>query len=130
MRVLMTSDTIGGVWTYALELCRALRPHGVEVAVATMGNPPTPDQQSDLARLDHVQLFQSTYKLEWMDDPWDEVDEAGQWLMELEEEISPDVIHLNGYAHGSVLFRAPVLVVGHSCVLSWWQAVKKQDCPA
>ncbi len=25
MRVLMTTDTVGGVWTYALELTRALR---------------------------------------------------------------------------------------------------------
>ena len=50
--------------------------------------------------------------------------------MELEEKIAPDLIHLNGYVHGSLLFRAPVLIVGHSCVFSWWQAVKKGDCPA
>ena len=36
-RVLMTADTIGGVWTYALELTRALQPHGIEVLLATMG---------------------------------------------------------------------------------------------
>ena len=37
MKVLMTADTVGGVWTYALELAGALAPHGVTVALATMG---------------------------------------------------------------------------------------------
>ena len=41
MRVLMTADTVGGVWTYALDLARALAPHGVSVALATMGRLPT-----------------------------------------------------------------------------------------
>ena len=36
-RILMTADTIGGVWTYALEFARALGPHGIEVTLATMG---------------------------------------------------------------------------------------------
>jgi glycogen synthase len=42
MRVLITTDTIGGVWTYAMELARALAPRRVEIALATMGAPLTP----------------------------------------------------------------------------------------
>jgi hypothetical protein len=38
-KVLMTADTVGGVWTYALELAAGLGEHGVEVAIATMGAP-------------------------------------------------------------------------------------------
>src|SRR5437868_5547300 len=34
-RVLMTADTVGGVWSYALELSRALGKCGVEVGLAT-----------------------------------------------------------------------------------------------
>ena len=36
MRVLMTADTVGGVWTYALELAGALAPLGVDITLATM----------------------------------------------------------------------------------------------
>ena len=40
-RILMTADTIGGVWSYALELAQGLARHGVEVALATMGRVPS-----------------------------------------------------------------------------------------
>jgi glycosyltransferase involved in cell wall biosynthesis len=70
------------------------------------------------------------YRLEWMEDPWDDVTEAGEWLLALEREIAPDVVHLNGYCHAALPWRAPVVVTGHSCVLSWWQAVHGTDAPA
>ena len=35
-KILMTADTVGGIWTYAIELCRAIRPYGIQVALATM----------------------------------------------------------------------------------------------
>ena len=130
MRVFMTVDTVGGVWTYALELARALRPHGVEIALASMGVPLTAVQRAELAAVPDVELFESTYRLEWMDEPWDDIAVAGEWLLSLQEELRPDVVHLNGYAHGALPWRAPVLVVGHSCVLSWWAAVKGERAPA
>jgi glycosyltransferase involved in cell wall biosynthesis len=111
MRVLMTADTVGGVWTYANDLVRAL---DAEVTIATMGPPPA-------ERGEHVLV--STYALEWEDDPWDDVDRAGAWLLELEERLEPDVVHLNGYAHGALPWRAPVVVAAHSDVVSWWWAV-------
>ena len=128
-RILMTADTVGGVFTYALELCRGLADHGVEVVLATMGARLTPAQRARLATLENVQVYESELRLEWMDDPWRDVDAAGAWLLELEAVHRPDVIHLNGYAHGALPWRAPVLVVAHSCVLSWWQAVKGEDAP-
>jgi glycosyltransferase involved in cell wall biosynthesis len=126
-RVLMTADTVGGVWTYALDLARGLAREGVEVALATMGAPLCPDQRREAGSLP---VFESSYRLEWMQDPWDDVAQAGGWLRELETRLAPDIVHLNGYAHASEPFRAPVLVVGHSCVLSWWRAVKAAEAPA
>src|SRR5688500_2012496 len=100
MKILLTTDTVGGVWTYAIELARALRPHGVEVALATMGDPVRPEQRRQVEALDNVRLFESTFKLEWMQEPWDDVSRAGEWLLKIESELRPDVVHLNGYAHG------------------------------
>lgn len=123
-RVLMTADTVGGVWTYALELARALQPHGIEIELATMGAPLSADQRAEAAKLLHVTLHESEYRLEWMDDPWRDVDAAGEWLLALAARTEPNVIHLNGYAHAALPWQVPVLVAAHSCVLSWWKAVK------
>jgi glycosyltransferase involved in cell wall biosynthesis len=130
MRVLMTADTIGGVWTYAVELVRALESHGVQTVLATMGGRLSAAQRRDAAAVRSAHVVESTFRLEWMDDPWPDVDRAGDWLLGLEQETAPDLVHLNGYAHAALPWRAPTVVVGHSCVCSWWRAVRGADAPA
>ena len=130
MKVLMTADTLGGVWTYALELASALSAHDVQIALATLGGPLTPQQQRDVEKLSDVEVFESSYKLEWMDDSWDDVARSGQWLLDLERQLRPDIIHLNGYFHGALDWAGPVMIVAHSCVVSWWRAVKGEPPPS
>ena len=126
MKVLMTADAVGGVWTYALELMRGLP--DVAFVLATMGEAPTDAQRAELPP--NATLAASRWKLEWQDQPWDDVRDAGEWLLDLEAREQPDLVHLNGYAHGQLPFRAPKLVVAHSDVLSWWRAVKGERAPA
>ena len=128
-RVLMTADTVGGVWTYAVELACELDARGVQVALATMGAALTPHQREELACNPGVRLYEGNWKLEWMQEPWADVDAAAQWLLQVEREFQPDLVHLNQYAFGSLPFRAPTLVVAHSCVLSWWRAVRGEAAP-
>jgi glycosyltransferase involved in cell wall biosynthesis len=125
----MTADTVGGVWTYAMELCRALGSNGFEIGLATMGAPLRRSQRAEAGLLWNVKVFESDYKLEWMDDPWDDVDNAGEWLLQLEDQFEPDIVHLNSFSHGALPWRVPKIVVGHSCVLSWWRATKGADAP-
>jgi glycogen synthase len=127
--VLMTADTVGGVWTYALELSRALATRGVSVTLATMGVPLTEAQWAEARAVPGLSVEQSTWRLEWMDEPWEDVRAAGDWLLELEDRVQPDVVHLNGYCHGALPWKRKPLVVGHSCVLSWWEAVKGEQAP-
>lgn len=130
-RVLVTADPIGGVWTYMLELSRGLLAAGVEVIVASMGGPVSPPQRSAFARLGPgASLHESRLRLEWMDDPWEDVAAAGEWLLGLERAHRPDLVHLNGYAHAALPWRAPVLVAAHSCVFSWWRAVHRGAPPS
>src|SRR5579871_2877583 len=128
-RVLMTADTVGGVWTYAVDLIGGLAAHRIDVALATMGERPSEQQRAQLRALPNVELFESSFRLEWMDDPWRDVERAGDWLLEIENRTQPDAIHLNGYAHAALPWNAPVLVAAHSCVLSWWRAVLQADAP-
>src|ERR1044072_393622 len=83
MRILMTADTVGGVWTYALELTRALQPYNVEVLLAIMGPSLNTSQQNDARSLSNLSLFKSNYKLEWMPECWPDVKRAGDWLLHL-----------------------------------------------
>ncbi|HLK50160.1 MAG TPA: glycosyltransferase family 4 protein [Bryobacteraceae bacterium] len=122
-RILMTTDTVGGVWSFSLELAEALGRRGIEVALAALGGLPTNAQRAE-ARRAGARLYESTFKLEWMEEPWADVEASGRWLLELEREIAPDLIHLNSYGHGALPWVSPVVLTAHSCVTSWWAAVK------
>ena len=69
MRILMTADAVGGVWTYAIELIRALGVFDIDVVMATMGNLPTSEQLDELADISNLTIETSEFKLEWMNDP-------------------------------------------------------------
>ncbi|HYG68488.1 MAG TPA: glycosyltransferase family 4 protein, partial [Anaeromyxobacteraceae bacterium] len=129
MRVLLTADAVGGVFTYALELAGALATAGVEPILATEGAPLAAEQRASARAIPRLVLHESAFRLEWMPEPWADVAAAGEWLLELERRERPDVVHLDSYAHGALPFRAPKVVVGHSCVLSWWEAVKGEPAP-
>jgi glycogen(starch) synthase len=109
----MSTDAVGGVWTYATSLRDALAAEGVEVVLAALG-PAAPPQ--DIPYLPCA--------LEWQPEPWADVQRSGRWLRDLAEEAGTDVIHLNGYAHAAGTWPAPTVVVAHSCVLSWHAAVR------
>jgi len=128
MHVLSTVDAVGGVWTYALELARALP--NVSFSLAQMGPRPSDIQRREVARLPNVRLWESDFALEWQNDPWHDVDEAADWLRELSRDLKPNIIHLNGFSHAALDFDVPTIVVAHSCVLSWWQAVKGESAPS
>ncbi|HEY0681355.1 MAG TPA: glycosyltransferase family 4 protein [Steroidobacter sp.] len=126
----MTADAVGGVWTYALDLCSALREYDVRVVLATMGPRPSEEQRVAAQSLENVSLVESDYRLEWMDDPWSDVAAAGDWLLDLASGNAVDLVHLNGYTHASLAWRRPVVCVAHSCVATWWQAVHGEAAPA
>src|SRR5215213_5483012 len=88
-RILMTADTLGGVWTYALELARSLAPHGVEVMLASMGSRLSGEQRAEARSIPNLAVCESSFKLEWMEDPWQDARAAGEWLLDLERLLKP-----------------------------------------
>lgn len=117
-RLLMTADAVGGIWTFSLELSRALAEKGVRVALAVLGPPPTVDARRDAASIPGLDLYERPFRLEWMENPWEDVERSGEWLLDLEAELRPDLVHLNGFSLAAKDWRARVVVSGHSCVLS------------
>src|SRR3954462_9223329 len=127
LRVLMTTDTVGGVWSYSMELCRAMLPFNMHFYVITTGAPMQPAQIKEAASIENLTIYATDFLLEWMEAPWESIDASGDWLLQVEKELQPDLIHLNGYAYGSLPWKAPVLMVAHSDVFSWWHAVKSEE---
>lgn len=128
MKVLITTDPIGGVWTFTLDLVRSLN-ESVEFLVAVEGGHPNDSQRQELDS--SGASWRSTgNSLEWMDDPWSDVDRTGEWLHSLARDFHPDLVHLNSYSHAALPWECPVLVTAHSCVLSWWKDVKGELPPS
>jgi glycosyltransferase involved in cell wall biosynthesis len=125
----MTTDTVGGVWTYAVELTAALAPHGIEVVLAAMGPELGLEQRSQAARLTNARLEFRAGPLEWMTDPWTDVDASREWLHELAVREGVRLVHANTFAHCPLVPELPTIVVGHSCVASWFAAVRGCEAP-
>jgi glycosyltransferase involved in cell wall biosynthesis len=123
LTVLMTADAVGGVWRYSLDLATALRGRGVRITIAVIGPAPSMAQRREALRAG-IPVIDAPYRLEWMDDADADVEQAGRWLLTLEKALRPDLVHLNGYAHAALPWSTPVVVVAHSCVRTWWRAVR------
>lgn len=123
---LMTTDNLSGVWTYSLNLARELKKHDISITLAIMGEDLTDHQKEELKGIPY---FFAPFRQEWMKDPWEDIEKAGEWLMHLKERINPDFIHLNTYSLGRLKWKIPVIMTLHSCLLTWWDAVKKEQIP-
>ncbi len=127
-RVLMTLDAVGGVWRYAVSLASALRPLGIQTILVGMGPPPSPEKVAEASRVGD---------LVWLDAPldWTVADEAGLdqlagVLDHLAEEHEVDLLHLNLPTQAADIHTIlPVVVVSHSCVVSWWETMREGPLP-
>lgn len=130
LRVLMTADTSVDVWTFSMELAATLAQSGSQVELAVLGDPATPAQRAEADAIPRLHLHEGRYPLQWTEESWLSADQAGEWLMDLERRLSPEIVHLNGYVHGALPWRAPVVMTGHACALSWWEAVHGSPLPS
>ncbi len=127
LRVLITTDAVGGVWFYSLLLARELCRRGHEVVLVTLGPEPPGDQLAELASLRGLSVETTDLALEWVDPEGLDRQRACEWLARIERWVQPEVVHLNSYREALADWRAPVLVVAHSCVRSWWRACRGED---
>jgi hypothetical protein len=110
----MTADVVGSEWSYSLELARALAAHGVRVSLSTSCGTLTKDQRREAARVPGLAVYDAGFQLDWSAGFPEDLGKARSWLLKLEERLSPDIVHLNGFSYGPIVFRSPVVVVAHS----------------
>lgn len=127
LRLLLVTDAVGGVWVYSLELARALAPLGIETVLAVAGPSPTLDKREAAAGL---RLIDTGLPLEWLDTSAGEVMRAAQELARLARAEGADVVQTSSAALlAGAPFDCPTIAVQHSCVATWWNAVKGTPLP-
>jgi glycogen synthase len=129
VRILLTTDVQGGVWSYTEELTEALAARGHEVALVSFGGEPRPLHRAWLAEHPGLRFTALPHALEWMPEPEPSLSASVRALREVAERFAPDVIHLNQFFYGAFDFGAPKLVVAHSDVVSWWRGVRGEEPP-
>jgi glycosyltransferase involved in cell wall biosynthesis len=127
MRVLLTTDTIGGVWTFTKELTAELLRLEHQVALVSFGHAPSPEQQAWCAAIGArygggFRYEASTAPLEWMNPNESAYLEGELFLRNVADDFCPDLLHSNQFCFGQLTIRIPRLITAHSDVLSWGAA--------
>ncbi len=127
-RVLLSTDAVGGVWVYTLELAAALKP-AYEFEFAVLGPAPSP-QQLQCARAAGARIHVSNLPLDWTAQQPETLADASRELAALARRRRVDLVQLHTPALlGDVNWPAPVLAVLHSCVATWWHAMHGELAP-
>lgn len=129
-RALLTADAVGGVWQYSLDLARGLSRLGVETVLALMGPSASEEQQAAAAAVPGLELIDTGLALDWLAEDSASVARAGQGIARLAKAAGADLVQLNTAALAAEAeFDMPLVVVHHSCVATWWQAVNGTKLP-
>jgi glycosyltransferase involved in cell wall biosynthesis len=129
MHILVTADTLGGVWTYTRELVTGLVQSGQQVTLVSFGDIPAAAQTQWMEALPKLDYRPTAFKLEWMLDSAEDMQASAEYLEALIREINPDVLHLSQFYYGALECDVPRVMVAHSDVVSWWMAVHKKAPP-
>jgi glycosyltransferase involved in cell wall biosynthesis len=122
LRIMMTADAVGGAWTFATALARAIAVRHGAVHLVVMGPPPAPHQLASIRDVSNIFVEVTDLALEWQDPGGVDVGRARGRLEAIARRVRPDLVHLNSYREALFAWPAPVLLTAHSCVRSWWRA--------
>lgn len=125
----MTTDAVGGVWRYTTDLAQGCRRRGIPVLLAVLG--PAPDAaQRDEAMRAGVKVLETGLPLDWTaESPAALADTVAQ-LRALAARSGLGSVHLHAPAlAGDEPWPVPLVTVAHSCVATWWRAVRGGALP-
>ena len=130
LRLFMTTDAVGGVWTYALDLASELAKAGVQTTLAVLGPKPDEDQLEAAEDIPRLELLETGLPLDWTAESAGELKAAARLVAGLARKHKADIVHLNGVTLAAYAeFDAPVIGAAHSCVGTWWDHAKGGRLP-
>jgi glycosyltransferase involved in cell wall biosynthesis len=131
LHLFLTTDAVGGVWTYSVELAAALAAENdVAVTLAVLGPPASAEQVERATAIPGLRLIHAELPLDWTAESETELRATAAALADLAERAEADAVQLHAPALACADFPAPVISVVHSCVATWWAAVRGTELPA
>jgi glycosyltransferase involved in cell wall biosynthesis len=127
VHVLVTTDTLSGVWTYTRELVTGLTSRGIRVTLVSLGEIPLPHQVSWMDTLHGLDYRPTAFRLDWMQEGEQDFADSSAYLVQLVREVRPTLLHLNHLCYGSLPVRTPRLVVAHGDLITWWKTVHQRE---
>ena len=121
--VLITTDAVGGVWRYSVELSRGLAARGCQVTLAAMGPTPSASQLAEVDEVAGVELVNTGLPLDWLAERPAELNHAARALTKLAASVDVVLLHAPALM-GTCPWPVPVAAMAHSCVGTWWDAVR------
>jgi len=129
--VLMTLDAVGGVWRYALDLARGLAPAGIRFVLLGLGPEPGPAQRAEAEALANARLLWSDLPLDWLAPNAPSLAPVPGEIARLARLHGADLLHLNAPSQApGIRTELPVVCVSHSCLSTWWRALREGPLPA
>lgn len=129
--LLLTTDAVGGVWQYSLDLAAALHPLGYTVTLALLGPAPSPAQRARANGIKDLRLIETGLDLEWLADDTAAVLASERRIAQMAGDLNADLVQLHSPALvSSARYPCPVIAVLHSCVATWWAAVRSGPMPS
>jgi len=123
VHVLVTTDTLSGVWAYTQELVTGLVVRGVRVTLVSLGDIPLPQQTAWMDDLQGFEYRPTAFRLDWMQEAEQDLKDSSAYLTTLVRELKPDLLHLNQLCYGNLAVGIPRVVVAHGDLISWWKEV-------
>jgi glycosyltransferase involved in cell wall biosynthesis len=99
------------------------------VTLAVLGPSPSAEQLDAAAATPGLRLVDTGLPLDWLADEPAQLRETSRALSELATEADVDLVQLHSPALAGAAFGVPVVSVVHSCLATWWAAVKDGPLP-
>lgn len=124
-RILITTDSVGGVWQYSLDLAAALVGLGWEPVLAHLGPAPDRHRRAHADGFHGVRLIETGLPLDWLSEGPQQVLATGAAITRLAQQERIDLLHLNSPAlAASAPSPIPVVAVNHGCLATWWTTTR------
>jgi glycogen(starch) synthase len=127
LHVLVTTDTLTGVWAFTRELVTGLVSSGATVTLVSFGEIPLPQQTAWMDNLHGLDYRPTAFRLEWMQEGEQDLEDCFRYVESVIRDVAPDVLHTSQFCLGSLPTSMPRVVVARKDLISWWRAVHGHD---
>src|SRR5919202_3645253 len=94
-RILLTADTVGGVWQYSLDLARGLSRLGIPTVLAVMGPSPSETQRAAAGAIPGLKLIDTGLPLDWLAEDGAGLPQAAKGIAPPARDAEGDIVQPN-----------------------------------